>query len=69
MIFKLMIKPSTNIKSYMPIISKAKGKYVWDNKGNKYLDFTGSSRCNYWSKEYCDIVVKRIQDADGNFTQ
>ena len=32
---------------YNLVVSKAKGKYVWDNKGKKYLDFfTGISTAN-----------------------
>jgi glutamate-1-semialdehyde 2,1-aminomutase len=37
------MKPSTNSKEHMPVIRKAKGKYVWDIEGNKYLDTTGSN--------------------------
>ena len=42
----MQIKPSTQSKVNMPVICKAKGKYVWDNNGNEYLDFTGSNLTN-----------------------
>jgi len=42
----MAIKPSTQSKSNMPVICKAKGKYVWDVNWNKYLDFTGSNLTN-----------------------
>ena len=38
-----MITPSTKSKQHMPVIAKAKGKYVWDVDGKKYLDFTGAN--------------------------
>jgi glutamate-1-semialdehyde 2,1-aminomutase len=37
------MKPSTNSKVNMPIISRAKGKYCVDINGRKFLDFTGSN--------------------------
>ena len=39
----MAIKPSTQSKQNMPVICKAKGKYVYDVNWNKYLDFTGSN--------------------------
>jgi glutamate-1-semialdehyde aminotransferase len=38
-----MIIPSTQSKRFFPIIKKAKGKYVWDIEGNRYIDFTCSN--------------------------
>jgi glutamate-1-semialdehyde 2,1-aminomutase len=40
------MKPSTNSKEHLPIIAKAKGKYVWDINGKKYLDFSGANLTN-----------------------
>lgn len=37
------MKPSTASKEHLPIIKKAEGKFCWDAKGQKYLDFTGSN--------------------------
>ena len=63
----MYIYPSTATKRYFPIIGKAKGKYVWDIDGNKYIDFTGSNLTTILGYNLCKSFINLNMRSFVNF--